>query len=124
MLGTLCALITALTVSGAAVVTQTPPVVTVRKGETATMDCNLGSVNDSSSRWYRQIPGEVPLYMLRVRHDWSAPKYDTGFPSSRHTGTHQSTSDYRLQISSVEEGDSAVYYCKTWDKSAKENVSQ
>uniref|UniRef100_A0A3B5R794 Ig-like domain-containing protein n=1 Tax=Xiphophorus maculatus TaxID=8083 RepID=A0A3B5R794_XIPMA len=121
MLGTLCTLIIALT---STVVTQTPPVVTVRKGETATMDCNLGSETGQSARWYRQIPGEVPLYMLRVRHDWSAPKYDTGFPSSRHTATHQSTSDYRFRISNVEEGDSAVYYCSTWDSSAKEYVSQ
>uniref|UniRef100_A0A3B5LSZ9 Ig-like domain-containing protein n=1 Tax=Xiphophorus couchianus TaxID=32473 RepID=A0A3B5LSZ9_9TELE len=121
MLGTLCTLIIALT---STVVTQTPPVVTVRKGETATMDCNLGSVTGESARWYRQIPGEVPLYMLRVRHDWSAPKYDTGFPSSRHTATHQSTSDYRFRISNVEEGDSAVYYCSTWDDSAEEWVSQ
>uniref|UniRef100_A0A3B5M2I5 Ig-like domain-containing protein n=1 Tax=Xiphophorus couchianus TaxID=32473 RepID=A0A3B5M2I5_9TELE len=111
-------------VRGATVVTQTPPVVTVRKGETATMDCNLGSVTDSSAQWYRQIPGEVPLYMLRFYHGWSAPKYDTGFPSARHTSTHQSTSDYRLHISGVEEGDSAVYYCSTWDNSAKERVSQ
>ncbi|KAE8283258.1 Immunoglobulin lambda constant 6 [Larimichthys crocea] len=45
MLGTLCTLITALTcVSGVTVVTQKPPVVTLRKGETATMDCNLGTV--------------------------------------------------------------------------------
>ncbi|KAI3359197.1 hypothetical protein L3Q82_002726 [Scortum barcoo] len=47
MLGTLCTLITALTcVSGVTVLTQKPPVVTVRKGETATMDCNLGTVTD------------------------------------------------------------------------------
>ncbi|KAI3359061.1 hypothetical protein L3Q82_002560 [Scortum barcoo] len=51
MLGTLCTLITALTcVSGVTVVTQKPPVVTVRKGETATMDCNLGTVTGSAAR--------------------------------------------------------------------------
>ncbi|MEQ2315744.1 hypothetical protein AMECASPLE_025601 [Ameca splendens] len=124
MLGSLCTLITALTcVSGVTVVTQKPPVVTVRKGETATMDCNLGTVTDQSARWYRQIPGDVPLYMLRFHSSWSSPKYDTGFPSSRHTSNHQSTTDYRLIISSVEEGDSAVYYCSTWDDSANEWVS-
>ncbi|MEQ2285455.1 hypothetical protein AMECASPLE_032012 [Ameca splendens] len=125
MLGSLCTLITALTcVSGVTVVTQKPPVLTVRKGETATMDCNLGTVTGSSARWYRRIPGEVPLYMLRVYHGWSSPKYDTGFPSARHKAAHQSTSDYHLIINNVEEGDSAVYYCQTWDSSAKEYVSQ
>ncbi|XP_047214354.1 immunoglobulin lambda-1 light chain-like [Girardinichthys multiradiatus] len=123
MLGSLCTLITALTcVSGVTVVTQKPPLVTVRKGETATMDCNLGTVTESSARWYRQIPGEVPLYMLRFYHSYSSPKYETGFPSSRHTATHQSTSDYRLIINNVEEGDSAVYYCQTWDDSVNEVV--
>ncbi|MED6253433.1 hypothetical protein ATANTOWER_029495 [Ataeniobius toweri] len=125
MLWSLCTLITALTcVSGVTVVTQKPPVVMVRKGETATMDCNLGTVTGESARWYRQIPGGVPLYILRVRHDWSLPKYDTGFPSARHTATHQSTSDYRLIINNVEEGDSAVYYCQTWDSSVNEVISQ
>ncbi|KAK6312410.1 hypothetical protein J4Q44_G00180740 [Coregonus suidteri] len=67
MLGTLCTLITALTcVSGVTVVTQKPPVVTVRKGDTATMDCNLGTV-ENNARWYKQVPGGVPQYMLRTK---------------------------------------------------------
>ncbi|XP_059204291.1 immunoglobulin lambda-1 light chain-like [Centropristis striata] len=123
MLGTLCTLITALTcVSGVTLVTQKPPVVTVRKGETATMDCNLGTVTDSSARWYKQIPGGVPQYVLRFYHPNSAPTYGSGFSSPKFTSTHQTTSDYRLIINNVEEGDSAVYYCKTWDGSAKEEV--
>ncbi|XP_059204348.1 immunoglobulin lambda-1 light chain-like [Centropristis striata] len=123
MLGTLCTLITALTcVSGVTLVTQKPPVVTVRKGETATMDCNLGTYTGSYARWYKQIPGGVPQYVLTFYHGWSSVRYGSGFSSPKFTSTHQSTSDYRLIINSVEEGDSAVYYCKTWDSSAKENV--
>ncbi|XP_078017932.1 immunoglobulin lambda-1 light chain-like isoform X3 [Epinephelus lanceolatus] len=123
MLGTLCTLITALTcVSGVTVVTQKPPVVTLRKGETATMDCNLGTVTDSGARWYKQIPGGVPQYVIFFYHGDSSPFYGSGFSSSKFTSTHQSKSDYRLIINNVEEGDSAVYYCKTWDSSAKENV--
>uniref|UniRef100_A0A3B4FU88 Ig-like domain-containing protein n=1 Tax=Pundamilia nyererei TaxID=303518 RepID=A0A3B4FU88_9CICH len=111
-LGTFC-------VSGVTVVTQ-KPVVSVRKGQTATMDCNLGTVTDSAARWYKQIPGGVPQYVLRFRHDWSSPTYGSGFSSPKFTSTHQSTSDYRLIISNVEEGDSAVYYCQTWDTSVNE----
>uniref|UniRef100_A0A669E2S2 Immunoglobulin lambda-1 light chain-like n=1 Tax=Oreochromis niloticus TaxID=8128 RepID=A0A669E2S2_ORENI len=122
MLVTLCALITALTcVSGVTVVTQ-KPVLSVSKGETATMDCNLGTVTDQSARWYKQIPGGVPQHVVRFYHGWSSPSYGSGFSAPKFTSTHQSTSDYRLIISNVEEGDSAVYYCHTWDDSAKEHV--
>ncbi|KAI9539285.1 hypothetical protein NQZ68_005364 [Dissostichus eleginoides] len=100
------------------------PVVTVRKGETASMDCNLGTVTNSAAYWYKQIPGGVPQYILRFYHGNSAPTYGSGFSSPKFTSTHQSTSDYRLIIKNVEEGDSAVYHCHTWDDSAKESVSQ
>ncbi|XP_070837343.1 immunoglobulin lambda-1 light chain-like [Chaetodon trifascialis] len=123
MLGTLCTLITALTcVSGVTVVTQKPPVVALRTGETATMDCNLGTVTDSVASWYKQIPGGVPQFVLYFYHGHSSPSYGSGFSSPKFTSTHQSKSDYRLIISNVEEGDSAVYYCQTWDSSAKEHV--
>ncbi|KAL7378949.1 hypothetical protein ABVT39_021008 [Epinephelus coioides] len=111
-------------VSGVTVVTQKPPVVTLRKGETATMDCNLGTVTDSAAFWYKQIPGGVPQHILRFRHTWSSVVYGSGFSSSKFTSNHQSTTDYRLIINNVEEGDSAVYYCKTWDSSFNEFVSQ
>ncbi|XP_036004318.1 immunoglobulin lambda-1 light chain-like isoform X2 [Fundulus heteroclitus] len=123
MLGTLCCLIAALTcVSGVTVVTQKPPVLTVRKGETATMDCNLGTVTNSDARWYKQIPGGVPQFVLSFYHDWSSPSYGSGFSSPKFTSTHQSTKDYRLIIKTLEEQDSAVYYCKTWDSSVNEFV--
>ncbi|XP_074552768.1 immunoglobulin lambda-1 light chain-like isoform X2 [Halichoeres trimaculatus] len=123
MLGSLCTLITALTcVSAVALVTQKPPVVAVRRGETATMDCNLGTVTDASARWYKQTQGGVPQHVVNMYHGWSSPEYGSGFSSPKFTSTHQSQSDYRLIIKTVEEGDSAVYYCNTWDDSAKEHV--
>ncbi|KAM6914180.1 immunoglobulin lambda-1 light chain-like isoform 2-T2 [Lycodopsis pacificus] len=122
MLGTLCTLITALTcVSGVTVVTQ-KPVVTVRRGETATMDCNLGTVTNDAVRWYKQIPGGVPQFVLYFYHGYSSPTYGSGFSSPKFTSTHQSTTDYRLIINNMEEGDSAVYYCHTWDDSVKQLV--
>ncbi|XP_065326768.1 immunoglobulin lambda-1 light chain-like [Pelmatolapia mariae] len=100
-------------VSGVTVLTQKPPVVSVRKGETATMDCNLGTVTNYAAYSYKQIPGGVPQHVLRMYHDWSSPSYGSGFSAPKFTSTHQSRSDYRLIIKNVEEGDSAVYYCKT-----------
>ncbi|KAK2833386.1 hypothetical protein Q5P01_017275 [Channa striata] len=125
MLGTLCSLITALTcVSGVTVVTQKPAVVSVTKGDTVTMDCNLGTVTDQIASWYKQIPGGVPQFVLYFYHSYSSPTYGSGFSAPKFTSTHQSQSDYRLIINNVVEGDSAVYYCRTWDNSAKEHVSQ
>ncbi|XP_029996943.1 immunoglobulin lambda-1 light chain-like isoform X3 [Sphaeramia orbicularis] len=123
MLATLCTLITALTcVSGVTVVTQKPPVVTVEKGETVTMDCNLGRVTGSSCCWYKQSPGGVPQFILHNHHSWGSPNYGSGFSSPKFTSNHQSQTDYQLIINNVQEGDSAVYYCHTWDNSASENV--
>ncbi|XP_041813505.1 immunoglobulin lambda-1 light chain-like isoform X1 [Chelmon rostratus] len=123
MLGTLCTLITALTcVRGVTVVTQKPPVVVLRTGETATMDCNLGTVTNLAAYWYKQIPGGVPQFILTHYHGWGSPSYGSGFSSPKFTSTHQSQSDYRLIINNVEEGDSAVYYCSTWDGSVNEWV--
>ncbi|XP_058239295.1 immunoglobulin lambda-1 light chain-like [Hemibagrus wyckioides] len=122
MLPALCSLFTVLScVSGVTVVTQKPPVLTLTPGQTATMDCNLGTVQNSG-RWYKQVPGGVPQYVLRHYPDWDSPEYGSGFSSPKFTSTHLSKSDYKLIISNVEVGDSAVYYCHTWDSSAKEHV--
>ncbi|XP_065326769.1 uncharacterized protein LOC135932933 [Pelmatolapia mariae] len=119
MLVTLCALITALTcVSGVTVLTQKPPVLSVRKGETATMDCNLGTVTNAVAVWHKQIPGGSPQHVLHFHYSSGSPTYGSGFSSPKFTSTHQSITDYRLIINNVEEGDSAVYYCQTWDGSA------
>ncbi|CAL8274142.1 unnamed protein product [Lota lota] len=124
MLGTLCSLLAALTcVSAVAVVTQ-PSDVTLTTGETASIDCNLGSVTDSTARWYKQIPGGVPQFVLHFHQTWTDVKYGSGFSAPHFTSTCQSKSDCCLIINNVEEGDSAVYHCLTWDGSAKENVSQ
>ncbi len=88
------------------------------------MDCNLGTVTESRTHWFKQIPGGVPQYVLRFRFGWSSPVYGSGFSTPRFTSTHQTNSDYRLIINNVEEGDSAVYYCQAWDGSANEHVSQ
>uniref|UniRef100_UPI003AAC4E93 immunoglobulin lambda-1 light chain-like isoform X2 n=1 Tax=Centroberyx gerrardi TaxID=166262 RepID=UPI003AAC4E93 len=121
MLGILCTLITALTcVSGVTVETQKPPVVTLRSGETATMDCNLGI--DNTIRWYKQVPGGVPQYVLMFHRSWSSVKYGSGFSSPKFTSNHQSHTNYRLIINTVEEGDTAVYYCHTWDSSVNKHV--
>ncbi|XP_077067805.1 immunoglobulin lambda-1 light chain-like [Siphateles boraxobius] len=122
MITIICAFFTLLTcVSGVTVVTQSP-LITVNKGETVKLDCNLGTVTNSEARWYKQTPGGVPQYVLRFYHSWSSPEYGSGFSAPKFTSTHSSKSDYSLIISNVDVGDSAVYYCHTWDSSASESV--
>uniref|UniRef100_A0A3P8S2T8 Ig-like domain-containing protein n=1 Tax=Amphiprion percula TaxID=161767 RepID=A0A3P8S2T8_AMPPE len=125
MLVTLCTLISTLTcVSGVTVVTQKPPIMTVRTGETASMDCNLGTVTESAARWYKQIPGGVPHFVLVYYHGWYSVTYGSGFSSSKHTSNYQKESGYDFIIYNVEEEDSAVYFCVTWDGSVNMFVSQ
>ena len=110
--------------SAVTLLTQKPTLVSVSTGETATMDCNLGTVENYDAAWYKQVPGAVPQFVLSWYHGWSSVTYGSGFSSPKFNSNHQSKSDYRLIINNVEEGDSAVYYCGTWDSSATEAVSQ
>ncbi|XP_053474527.1 immunoglobulin lambda-1 light chain [Ictalurus furcatus] len=121
MLPALCSLLTALScVSGVTVVTQKPPVLTLTRGQMAIMDCNVGTVLHWGTRWYKQVPGGVPQNVLRNHKAWSSPKYVSGFSSPKFTSRCSSLSDCNFVISNVEVGDSAVYYCNTYDTSAKE----
>ncbi|MBN3309720.1 immunoglobulin lambda-1 light chain [Amia ocellicauda] len=119
MLGSLCTLLTALScVSCVSVVTQMPPVLSVSAGQTATLDCNIGTV-DSWVRWYKQSPGSSPEFVLYFHISLSAPTYGPGFSSSRFTSKCQSNTDCQLILSNVEAGDLGVYYCNVHDKPAQ-----
>uniref|UniRef100_A0A671MZN2 Ig-like domain-containing protein n=1 Tax=Sinocyclocheilus anshuiensis TaxID=1608454 RepID=A0A671MZN2_9TELE len=107
------------------VVTQKPPILTEQKGRSVTMDCNIEKAESYYVSWYKQIPNAAPQFVLRYYHSHSSPdKYGDGFTSSRFTSKAQSDIDYQLIISNVDVDDSAVYYCKTYDSSVSEYVSQ
>uniref|UniRef100_A0A8C1Y1A1 Ig-like domain-containing protein n=1 Tax=Cyprinus carpio TaxID=7962 RepID=A0A8C1Y1A1_CYPCA len=108
---------------GVTVLTQSP-LITVSKGEKAKLDCNLGTVNTDSARWYKQTPAGVLQFVLDFDYRWSSPKYGSSYSSPKFNSNHKTKSDYSLIISNVDVDDSAVYYCKTWDSSVKEWVSQ
>ncbi|KAM6904845.1 immunoglobulin lambda-1 light chain-like [Xenentodon cancila] len=123
MLGTLCTLITALTyVEGAIVLTQTPAVHTVSTGEVVVLDCNIERDDGYYVHWYKQVPGGTPQYVLSFHHSDSSPSFGTGFSSDRFNSKATSNINYQFIINRAETGDSAVYYCKTWDSSADEFV--
>ncbi|TWW70112.1 hypothetical protein D4764_18G0009180 [Takifugu flavidus] len=86
MLESLCTLITALTcVSAVTVLTQKPTVVSLSRGESVTMDCNLGTVTNWAAHWYKQVPGGVPQFVLVWYRGWSSVTYGSGFSSPRFT---------------------------------------
>ncbi|CAJ1075140.1 hypothetical protein L3Q82_013756 [Xyrichtys novacula] len=126
MLGSLCTLITALTyVNAVIVLTQTPAVLTVSPGQEAVLRCNIQRHDGYYVSWHKQVPGEAPQYVLRFHHSHSSPNnYGSGFSSDRFNSKSTSTIDYQFIIKRVEAGDTAVYYCQTWDGSANAAVSQ
>uniref|UniRef100_A0A3B1J2P8 Ig-like domain-containing protein n=1 Tax=Astyanax mexicanus TaxID=7994 RepID=A0A3B1J2P8_ASTMX len=118
MLPTLCVLLPALAwVSSQKVLTQTPSVLTEQQGKTISMDCNIAKYEGNYVSWYKQIPQSAPQFVLRSTAGGSPDYYGTGFSSSRFTSKTSSNIIYQLIISNVEVGDSAVYYCGTWDDS-------
>ncbi|MEQ2165910.1 hypothetical protein GOODEAATRI_022041 [Goodea atripinnis] len=125
MLGTLCSLITALTYVDAAItLTQMPPVKTVSAGQEAVLNCNIQRYDGNSVRWYKQVPGGVPQYVLSFWHSDSSLDFGTGFSSDRFNSKYSSNIEYEFIINKAETGDSALYFCQTWDDSAREAVSQ
>uniref|UniRef100_A0A673AH97 Ig-like domain-containing protein n=1 Tax=Sphaeramia orbicularis TaxID=375764 RepID=A0A673AH97_9TELE len=119
MLVTLCTLITALTyVDAVIVLTQTPAVLTVSAGQEVVLKCNIQRDVGNYVRWYKQVPGGAPQYILYFYHSLSSPSYGTGFSSDRFNSKTTSNIDYQLIINRAEVGDSAQYFCKTWDSSA------
>uniref|UniRef100_A0A3P8S327 Ig-like domain-containing protein n=1 Tax=Amphiprion percula TaxID=161767 RepID=A0A3P8S327_AMPPE len=123
MLVALCSLITALTyVDAAKVLTQTPAVHKASPGQEVVLKCNIEKPENYYVRWYKQVPGGTPQYVLRFYHEHSSPEFGTGFSSDRFNSKASSNIDYQFVIKAAEAGDSAVYYCETWDNSAKESV--
>ncbi|XP_071329624.1 immunoglobulin lambda-1 light chain-like isoform X2 [Trachinotus anak] len=123
MLGTLCSLITALTcVDAVIVLTQTPAVHTVSTGQEVVLNCNIQRYDSNYVSWYKQVPGAAPQYVLRFYHGSSSLYFGTGFSSDRFNSKSSSNIDYQFIIKRTEAGDTAVYYCQTWDDSASAAV--
>uniref|UniRef100_A0A3B4UI56 Immunoglobulin subtype domain-containing protein n=1 Tax=Seriola dumerili TaxID=41447 RepID=A0A3B4UI56_SERDU len=117
MLGTLCTLIAALTckiflhLSFLYGLTQTPAVHTVSTGQEVVLNFGINRFLCS------------PQFILRFYHSHSSPTFWNRILLRQIQLV--SLIKHRLQfiIKRSEAGDSAVYYCNTWDNSAKEGVS-
>uniref|UniRef100_A0A3Q2CWF2 Ig-like domain-containing protein n=1 Tax=Cyprinodon variegatus TaxID=28743 RepID=A0A3Q2CWF2_CYPVA len=88
------------------------------------LKCNIQRDDRNYVNWYKQVPGGVPQYVLSFRHYDSSLYFGTGFSSDRFNSKSTSSIDYQFIIKQAEAGDSALYFCETWDDSAAEAVSQ
>ncbi|XP_061691829.1 immunoglobulin lambda-1 light chain-like isoform X2 [Syngnathoides biaculeatus] len=123
MLTTFCLLIGALTyVDAAKVLTMTPGVQTVSVGQEVVLDCNIQRDDGNSVNFYKHIPGDAPQFILYYYRTYSSPTFGAGFSSSRFGAKTSSAVNYQLIIKQAEAGDSAEYYCNTWDGTASEAV--
>uniref|UniRef100_A0A8D3CBF1 Ig-like domain-containing protein n=1 Tax=Scophthalmus maximus TaxID=52904 RepID=A0A8D3CBF1_SCOMX len=103
----LCTPIIRPCVDAVIVLTQTPAVRTVSAGQEVVLSCNIQRYDSNYVSWYKQVPGGVPQYVLRFHH----------------SGSSSSDVDYQFIIKRAEAGDSARYFCQTWDDSADAAVS-
>uniref|UniRef100_A0A3B4UI17 Ig-like domain-containing protein n=1 Tax=Seriola dumerili TaxID=41447 RepID=A0A3B4UI17_SERDU len=106
------------------VLTQTPAVHTVSTGQEVVLNCNIQRDDSQYVYWFKQVPGAAPQYILRFHHGARLLYFGTGFSSDRFNSKSSSNIDYQFIIKRSEAGDSAQYFCQTWDNSADEAVSQ
>ncbi|XP_072338870.1 immunoglobulin lambda-1 light chain-like [Scyliorhinus torazame] len=100
-----------------------PPVLTVTPGNTATLECNIGTGDSYAVSWYKQTPGAAPQWILYYYHAHGIPTYGSGFSSDRFTSKANSGHNiYQLIIKNVEVNDAAVYYCGKWVSSSKHHT--
>ncbi|XP_067878839.1 immunoglobulin gamma-1 heavy chain-like [Heterodontus francisci] len=101
------------------VLNQTPISDPVSAGETSELKCAMqnGNVGSYHMSWYRQRPGDAPVWVLAHYTDGSIYR-GTGFTDRFKPSRDTSSNSHILTIGSLEPGDSAVYYCAAWDSSA------
>uniref|UniRef100_A0A8D3B9A0 Ig-like domain-containing protein n=1 Tax=Scophthalmus maximus TaxID=52904 RepID=A0A8D3B9A0_SCOMX len=92
------------------VLTQTPAVRTVSAGQEVVLSCNIQRYDSNYVSWYKQVPG-------------GCIAFGSGFSSNRFNSKSSSDVDYQFIIKRAEAGDSARYFCQTWDDSADAAVS-
>ena len=94
--------------------TQTEGQVTLSVKDFLTIHCNYSASGYPVLLWYVQYPGEGPQLLFRVSRDKEKGS-SRGFEATYDKGT----TSFHLQKASVQESDSAVYYCAVGDTVAE-----
>nr|AFM85980.1 Ig lambda-like chain, V-C region [Callorhinchus milii] len=98
-------------VSGELVMTQTPSILPVTVGQTATITCKASNSISNYLSWYQQKAGERPKLLI-----YDATTLYTGTPA-RFSG-HQSSTTFTMTITGVQPEDFADYYCMGYQSSS------
>uniref|UniRef100_A0A4X2M055 Ig-like domain-containing protein n=1 Tax=Vombatus ursinus TaxID=29139 RepID=A0A4X2M055_VOMUR len=88
-------------------VTQTEGHITLLEGASLTLNCSYQTINIPYLFWYIQYPSEVLKLFLRETSGKDQEKDNNGF----WTRKIKEESSFYLEKTSVQIGDSAVYYC-------------
>uniref|UniRef100_G3TT42 Ig-like domain-containing protein n=1 Tax=Loxodonta africana TaxID=9785 RepID=G3TT42_LOXAF len=87
-------------------VTQTEGQVTLSEGDFLTVNCSYTAKEYPTLLWYVQYPNEGLQLLLKAAKDNDKGSYK-GFEATY----SRETSSFHLEKASVQESDSAVYYC-------------
>ena len=94
--------------------TQTEGPVTLSEGTSLTVNCSYETKQYPTLFWYVQYPGEGPQLLFKV------PKANEKGSSRGFEATYnKEATSFHLQKASVQESDSAVYYCALSDTVAQ-----
>ena len=87
-------------------VTQTEGQVTISEDASLTINCTYITTSFPTLFWYVQYPGEGPQLLLKASRDQEKGS-NKGFVASY----NRDSKSFHLEKGSVQESDSAVYYC-------------
>ena len=90
--------------------TQQKGQVTLLEGESLSVNCSYKTKQYPALSWYVQYSGEGPKLFLRAHRD-NEKGSSKGFEATYNT----ETTSFHLEKASVQESDSAVYYCALRD---------
>ena len=91
-------------------VSQMDGQVTLSEGATLTVNCTYSAITYPTLFWYVQYPGEGPVLLLKATKI-NDKRTNKGFEATYNA----KTTSFHLEKASVQESDSAVYYCALGD---------
>ncbi|GAA6082654.1 uncharacterized protein LOC113646932 isoform X5 [Tachysurus ichikawai] len=85
-------------------------VITVKRGEDVTMECNISVIKRDNVVWYRQISGKLPQYFAKPYGKDLGYKFAPGFNDDRFS-ISVNDNKFDLNINKTREDDEGDYFC-------------